>query len=264
MEPREGTQSARKHKAILDAATALFLAKGYQNTSVDEIAALAVVGKQTVYKHFADKERLFSEIILGNIATAEGFTGAAADILRDTDDLERDLGEVARRYLATVIQPPVLQLRRLIIAEADRFPELARTYYERVPAHTVTMLGSCFRELSERGLLQADDPALAASHFAWLVLGQELNKAMFCGYGGPVSAAELDRLAGAAVRVFLAAYGTSGPSPSTGPAGAAIGHDSQGPGQADFAGSGQDEPSSRRQPLPGTPPVQPSRLRPAP
>src|SRR5215472_554046 len=93
MEPREGTQSARKHKAIIDAATGLFLRKGYQDTSVEEIAALAAVGKQTVYKHFADKQRLFSAIILGNITTAEGFTTAAADILRDTDDLQRDLRE---------------------------------------------------------------------------------------------------------------------------------------------------------------------------
>src|SRR5262245_66186206 len=68
VELREGTQSARKHKAIVEAATALFLSNGYQGTSVDEIAALAAVGKQTVYKHFADKQRLFSEIILGNIA----------------------------------------------------------------------------------------------------------------------------------------------------------------------------------------------------
>src|SRR5215467_12501823 len=193
MEPREGTQSARRHKAIVDAATALFLRKGYQDTSVEEIAALAAVGKQTVYKHFADKQRLFSAIILGNITTAE--------CLRDTDDLQRDLREVARRYLAAVMQPSVLQLRRLIIAEAGRFPELARTYYERVPGHTVTTLGSCFQDLAERGLLQAGDPGLAASHFAGLVLGQPLNQAMFCGHDGPVSTSERDHLADAAVRV---------------------------------------------------------------
>jgi len=187
VEPRDGTQSARKHKAIIDAATALFLSKGYQDTSVEEIAARAVVGKQTVYKHFADKQQLFSEIILGNIATAEGFTAAAAGILRGTEHLERDLREVARRYLVAVMQPPVLQLRRLIIAEADRFPE--------------------------RGLLQTDEPALAASHFAWLVLGQPLNQAMFCGYADPFSTSELDHLAGAAVRVFLAAYAAPDPRP---------------------------------------------------
>ena len=213
MEPRDGTQSALKHKAIIDAATALFLSKGYQDTSVEEIAAWAVVGKQTVYKHFADKQQLFSEIILGNIATAEGFTAAAAGILRGTEHLERDLREVARRYLVAVMQPSVLQLRRLIIAEADRFPGLARTYYERIPGHTVTTLGSCFRDLAERGLLQTDEPALAASHFAWLVLGQPLNQAMFCGYADPFSTSELDHLTDAAVRVFLAAYAAPDPRP---------------------------------------------------
>src|SRR5262249_57210634 len=130
VEPREGTQSARKHKAIVEAATVLFLSKGYQGTSVDEIAALAAVGKQTVYKHFADKQRLFSEIILGNIAIAEGFASAATDILRDTSDLRRDLREGARRYLAVVMQPSVIQLRRLIIAGAHRVSELARPYYQ--------------------------------------------------------------------------------------------------------------------------------------
>ena len=56
-------RSARKRRAILDAATSVFLRSGYLGTSMDEIAALAGVSKQTIYKHFADKERLFSEIV---------------------------------------------------------------------------------------------------------------------------------------------------------------------------------------------------------
>ena len=50
-----GSLSARKRSAILEAATTLFLRNGYRGTSMDEIAALAAVSKQTVYKHFADK-----------------------------------------------------------------------------------------------------------------------------------------------------------------------------------------------------------------
>ena len=118
---------------------------------------------------------------------------------------------MARRYLTTVIQPSVLQLRRLIIAEADRFPELATTYYQRVPGHALTLLGSCFEDLAARGLLQTNEPELAATQFAWLVLAQPLNHAMFCGYSGPFSGSELDRIADAAVRVFLAAYPASNP-----------------------------------------------------
>jgi hypothetical protein len=58
-------RSARKRTAILDAATTVFLRKGYLGTSMDEVAALAAVSKQTVHKHFADKERLFAKIVIG-------------------------------------------------------------------------------------------------------------------------------------------------------------------------------------------------------
>jgi TetR/AcrR family transcriptional regulator, mexJK operon transcriptional repressor len=56
----EEGRSARKRRAIMEAATTVFLGKGYLGTSMDEIAALAAVSKQTVYKHFADKEGLFT------------------------------------------------------------------------------------------------------------------------------------------------------------------------------------------------------------
>ena len=63
-------RSARKRTAILEAATTVFLRKGYLGTSMDEIAALAAVSKQTVYKHFADKQRLFSEIVTSTVDEA--------------------------------------------------------------------------------------------------------------------------------------------------------------------------------------------------
>ena len=68
-------RSARKRTAILDAATTVFLRKGYLGTSMDEIAALAAVSKQTVYKHFADKERLFAEIVIGTVDEASDRVG---------------------------------------------------------------------------------------------------------------------------------------------------------------------------------------------
>ena len=54
-DPDDQRRSARKRRAILDAAATTFLSNGYLGTSMDEIAALAHVSKQTVYKHFADK-----------------------------------------------------------------------------------------------------------------------------------------------------------------------------------------------------------------
>src|SRR3954453_12113204 len=56
-------RSAKKRRAILDAATEVVLQKGYLATNMDEIAALAAVSKQTVYKNFPGKETLFVEIV---------------------------------------------------------------------------------------------------------------------------------------------------------------------------------------------------------
>jgi TetR/AcrR family transcriptional repressor of mexJK operon len=105
------------------------------------------------------------------------------------------------------MQPQVLQLRRLVIGEAARFPELAQAYYQRAPEHVMAALASHLHKLAERGLLHVEDPLLAASHFAFLVLGQPLDKAMFSAIEHTPGTDELGQQADAAVRVFLAAYG---------------------------------------------------------
>jgi TetR/AcrR family transcriptional regulator, mexJK operon transcriptional repressor len=200
-------RSARKREAILAAATAVFLRKGYLGTSMDEIAALAAVSKQTVYKHFADKERLFAEIVVSTVNAASDPVHREVLELQESGDVEADLRELARKQLAMVMQPQVLQLRRLVIGEAARFPELGRTFYERGPKRTIAGLASTFERLAERGLLELDDPELAAAHFNWLVMSIPLNEAMLRGTDEPATAAELDRYADAGVRAFLAAYG---------------------------------------------------------
>jgi TetR/AcrR family transcriptional repressor of mexJK operon len=209
----EDGRSARKRRAIMEAATTLFLRKGYQGTSMDEIAALAAVSKQTVYKNFADKERLFSDIILGMTERVEEFLQALPLLLQDADDLEETLGALGRRYITSVIHPDVLQVRRLVVREAGRFPDLARTYYEQAPQRTVVTLASCLQRLAERGLLRLEDPLVAANHFAFLILGMPLDRAMFGAEDDTLTAADHERFADAGVRVFLAAY-APGPTPA--------------------------------------------------
>jgi TetR/AcrR family transcriptional regulator, mexJK operon transcriptional repressor len=192
--------------AIIAAASTLFLRHGYLGTSMDDIAALAGVSKQTVYTHFADKAKLFAELIRATIDRADEFVQTPQTALQDNDDLEQDLRELARRYIASVLQPQVLQLRRLIIGEAGRFPDLARTYHERVPQRAVATLAARLWHLAARGRLHLDDPVLAANHFAWLVLAIPLDEAMFRGTDQEFAPAELEAQAAAGVRVFLAAY----------------------------------------------------------
>ena len=192
----------------MDAARTVFLGNGYRGTSMDEVAALAAVSKQTVYKHFADKKQLFTAIITGDISATETRTHEMVAALSDSDDINKDLRQFARQHVVDVMQPHLIQLRRIIIAEAERFPELARTWYASGPQHAHTTLAEQFQALARRGLLRMDDPLLAAQHFNWLILSIPLNRAMFHGSDTEFTQGELERYADEGVRVFLAAYGT--------------------------------------------------------
>ena len=207
-EPALG-RSARKHQAILQAAQAVFLAKGFGGTTMDEVAALAAVSKQTVYKHFADKQRLFTAIVTGAIDAAETRTHDMVHALADSDDLEGDLRRFARQHVVDVTRPHLLRLRRMVIAEADRFPDLARTWYAEGPERAHTTLARQLDALAARGLLAIDDPLLAAQHLNWLIIAIPLNQALYQGGDTAFTRRELHRYADEATRVFLAAYAVS-------------------------------------------------------
>jgi TetR/AcrR family transcriptional repressor of mexJK operon len=191
--------------AIREAAATLFLERGYQGTSMDDIAAAARVSKQTIYTHFADKETLLAGLVLANADRVEAFLGTMASVVHDAQDVEIALQKLARLYLHFVIRPEVLKMRRLVLAEAGRFPELARTYYEQVPQRVYATLAALFRELANQGALHVENADSAAQHFAWLVLGPHLDLGMFCDTSAAVAGAS-DSAADDAVRVFLAAY----------------------------------------------------------
>ncbi len=193
--------------AIREAAAALFLEKGYQGTSMDDVAAAAKISKQTIYTHFANKEELFADLVLGNVERVEEFVATMAETVNRGGDLEDGIRRLARRYIRLVARPEVLRLRRLVLGEVGRFPDLARTYYDRVPGRVIAGLTRLFEELAREGRLELEDAALAAQHFAWLTLGIPLDRGMFYPIEATIRDADLDRMADAAAQVFLAAYG---------------------------------------------------------
>jgi TetR/AcrR family transcriptional repressor of mexJK operon len=199
--PQEG-RSARKRLAILEAAREVFMRSGYGGASMDEIASVAKVSKQTVYKHFADKENLFTEIITDDM---DRRSNELIRALADTEDSAGDLGQLARRHIASIVKPEVMRVRRMVIGEADRFPELARAWSQTGIERGLAKLAERFTELARSGLLRVEDPALAAQHFNWLILSIPLNASMF-DPEVKFTHAELDRYADEGVRVFLAAY----------------------------------------------------------
>jgi TetR/AcrR family transcriptional repressor of mexJK operon len=204
----ETGRSERRRQAIIRAATEVFLRHGYLGATTDEVAARASVSKQTLYKHFADKQHLFAEVILDTtLHVVDGLSNAVASTLQDAQDVRKALRDLADGFLRGLLQPDVLRLRRLVIAEADRFPEVGRAWFDRGFDRTLVILGEAMRRLADRGLLHnLSDPTMAAYQFAGLVMYQPMNQVMFAGTDAVPSTDKLNRIADSAVEVFLATY----------------------------------------------------------
>ena len=204
--PERLNRSLRKREMILSAGRQLFLNNGYQGTSMDQVAATAAVSKQTVYKHFGEKRALLFAIITDELdATVTKFRELISE-LAESDNVEASLIMLAMEYLQAVLRDRVVQLRRLVIAEAGRLPELAKLYYERAPTETLGALADAFHRLDERGLLDAPESSVAAEHFAFLIIGRPMDQALFDGVAPVTARLDIGAQARAGVRVFLAGY----------------------------------------------------------
>lgn len=200
-------RAERTRAAITAAAADQFLEKGFLGTNMDEIAAAAGFSKQTVYAHFENKEALF-------LAMVRGMTGAAGDTFQEQvadptgeQPVEEFLLEFARQQLRIVMTPRLMQLRRLVIGEVGRFPQLGQALHEKGPARSIGRLSHAFAVYNDRGALSVDDARRAAGFFNWLIMGGPVNDAMLLGDGAILGADAVELHACEAVRIFLAAYG---------------------------------------------------------
>ncbi|HUG86637.1 MAG TPA: TetR/AcrR family transcriptional regulator C-terminal domain-containing protein [Euzebya sp.] len=147
-------------------------------------------------------------VVRSAIEEAEERSRALVDALPESRDLAQDLRVFARQHVAVVTQPSLVRMRRMIIAEAERFPALAKAWHSRAPRQAHRRLGAVIRRLADRGLLVVEDADMAAAHLNYLILAAPLDEAMFTARSTPFPRAQLHRWADEAVRVFLAAYGS--------------------------------------------------------
>ena len=200
---REG--SAQKRAAILTAARELFLADGFDRTSVDAVAARAEVSKRTVYDYFGDKQTLLRAVADG---VGQSLITTIRRILDDTltdpteaADLEDVLVTFSMRIATDMLgSAEYATLQRLVRAESGHLPHRAYNSMADTPDEA---LAERFAAFAAAGLLDVTDARLAADQFIALTFGVALNR-----YGS-ANAAEDPRvqpLIVEGVRTFLRAY----------------------------------------------------------
>lgn len=194
-------RSTKKRAAILRAATEGFLAKGYVSTSIDEVAAAAGVGKQTIYSHFRDKETLF----LAAISASRKMLPPVADPREpNVKDPEGGLVRLALRILDIVMDPTVAALHRLTISELPRHPELQDIWRESTaPDASFAAVHEFLVGCQDARTLEVRDPQRTARQFA-LLLAVEARTAT-AQATRPLSRSERDRIAKQTVDLFTRA-----------------------------------------------------------
>lgn len=196
-----GADSERR-TLILDKGEEVFLEQGFQGASMAAIAARTGCSKGTLYNYFVSKEELFLACVARQCASYQETMSTLASA---HGDLKQTLTEIGKRYVGFVTGEDIVRKYRMIIAEAERSPEMARAFYAAGPARGADILARFFTTAIEDGRLNAIDPARAAHQFMALCYNQR-QKERLCNVSSPPSAAEIEADVAEAVRVFLAAY----------------------------------------------------------
>lgn len=191
-----------RRDAFVAAAREAFFSKGYGATSMSSISAEVGGSKTTLWTYFPSKQDLFAAVVDDLVERY----GRTLDVSLDPDsDVAVELRRMGRALMQTLHSPPIIDLHRLTVGEAGRFPELACVFHERGPARGKARLRNFIGELMKRGKLRAGDPIAASRTFVGMLQAGSLQQHLLGLIESPAEA-ELDSEIEAAVDAFMRAW----------------------------------------------------------
>jgi AcrR family transcriptional regulator len=190
---------AETRHLIYEAARPELLARGYAGTCMEDIACRAGVSTKTLYRLIPTKAELFQGLVADRLD--QFFSTMVADVV-DEPDLTQALTIMLIDCATFTLGEEVIGLNRLVIAERDRFPEIAEAFYrngiQRVPVAIATWLATQRR----RGLIELDDPKAAAGMVLGMMIS-EPQRAAVLRQRKPMTAKEIGKRARTCAEVFL-------------------------------------------------------------
>lgn len=196
---RISSRGQQRKAKILSAATRLFLSEGFGETSIDAIVEKSGGSKATLYSYYPTKADLFRAVVDSIVTTQEG------PELRSLENVRETLVTFAEHRLAIVFSSNHRALMRLIISERDRFPDIARMYYEQGPLHSHMVLRDYFEVLIERGMIDIRSADEACEFFRGMLMHQRYIEQLYLD-ASPLSEEEIGVKARHVVDRFLEAY----------------------------------------------------------
>ena len=204
-EPRRGRgrpqlRSDEETRAlILEAARYEFSHSGYAATSMENVARSASVSTKTLYRLVPNKAALFEAMVTERI---DGFISVVKLRACDGGDIEAALTEALLACAELILDGDVIALQRVILADSDKFPDIAETFYRRAITRTQDTLANWLRAQQKRGVIDFDDADDAAGMLLGMLAFQPHRSVMF-GHRPAPTKEERELRAKACARLFL-------------------------------------------------------------
>ncbi len=177
--PKRGRPSAAQvmliDQAVLTAARTLFFDIGYDAVAMENVAAAAGVSKGTLYARYPSKETLFIAVVEASIREWSAKSPPAARF--PSTDIGERLRFHARVIAESLTYPEVRAFQRLLIANRERFPELARVMYDLGYSYIVDLLTDEIEAAAARDAIPARDAHGVAQLIVSAITGWQLQEA---------------------------------------------------------------------------------------
>lgn len=193
----------QRRELILDVAQEVFLEEGFANASMSTIAARLGGSKGTLYNYFKSKDELFNAYVERRCLWQDEIF---AEPTRG-ETPEQTLRRIARAYLKRVLTDFNLKNFRLITAEAERSPEIGRTFYNAGPRLGAERVAELLEGMQTAGHLELDVDLLDAAHQFLGLAQNRYFKARLCNAIPELTEKQIEDEAKLAARTFLRAFG---------------------------------------------------------
>jgi AcrR family transcriptional regulator len=195
---------------ILEAARQEFAAHGFAATSIENVARRAGVSTKTLYRIVPDKKTLFEATVTQRM---DRFASVVSLRACEGGNIEAALPDALLACADLVLDPEVIAIQRLILADSDKFPEIPETFYIKAMRRSVAALAEWLLVQKKRGLIVLDDVEAAAGMLLGMLVFQPQRDVMF-GHKPPPTRSELELRAKTCSALFLRGCrrGTAGPA----------------------------------------------------
>lgn len=197
---KQRLSAPERRQALLHAATEVFLEKGYEATTLDEIIRRTGGSRRSIYTQFGSKQGLFQALV---VDVAVRIQDSARREFSARGKLRERLIRLADGLLAILYTPEVVGIGRLAVSEGARFPELAKAYYDSGPGKGADFVAAMLEQAVASGEIHCPDCLMAANVFIGMLRDNGLYLQVMLQLRPAPDEGERKRFVHSAVDLFL-------------------------------------------------------------